>query len=99
MVKVESAPPKNSKSEGAASILAVERCEGAPSLVGCIQAQSAETWVRSMKIQGLQPVWESFGIGISDNGGRILKQNFAHIETIALNMGRFFTCKLKVGKK
>jgi hypothetical protein len=52
-----------------------------------------------MKIQGLQPVWESFGIGISDNGGRILKQNFAHIETIALNMGRFFTCKLKVGKK
>ena len=58
-----------------------------------------ETWVRSMKIQGLQPVWESFGIETSDSGGRILRQKFCHIETIALNMGRFSTCNLKVGKK
>ena len=65
---------------------------------GVFRHKVRETWVRSMKIQGLRPVWESFGIGISDNGGRILKQNFAHIETIVLNMGRFFTCKLKVGK-
>ena len=83
MVKVESAPPKKSKSVGTASILA-ERGEGVPSLVGCIQAQNAGQVglsLSAMKIQALQS-WEHFGMGLLIFRGCILKQNFAHIETI-----------------